>query len=226
MLDKELTLPEFAALVVLAVEAGEVPNTTLKAVYGISLDGESRRKLNGLKLVDSRRQGRGYVHALADAGWVRLADALRKGDLPVVRGSAGAMLRAVLVTWLPGHLDRLDLRLHEAFGPGGSSGEAPIERPGEAPAERAAAPDAERAIRAVYTELAARPGAWVSLTRLRARLTGYPRDGLDQALTRMERLPDVNLVPESNQKTLTPEDRASAVVIGGQDKHLLWIGTP
>ena len=64
----------------------------------------------------------------------------------------------------------------------------------------------------------------MGLARLRPLLGDVPRGQVDEALTRMERLPDVNIVPESNQKTLTPGDREAGVIIGGQEKHLLWIG--
>lgn len=64
----------------------------------------------------------------------------------------------------------------------------------------------------------------MGLAGLREQLADVPRAQVDETLTRMERLPDVNLVPESNQKTLTPADREAAVLIGGQRKHLLWIG--
>ena len=37
----------------------------------------------------------------------------------------------------------------------------------------------------------------------------------------MERLPDVHLVPEADQKLLTSAERAAAVAIGGTFKHLL-----
>jgi hypothetical protein len=39
----------------------------------------------------------------------------------------------------------------------------------------------------------------------------------------MYRSPGVSLIPEENQKTLTAEDRAAAVEIGDQDKHLIAI---
>jgi transposase-like protein len=86
-----------------------------------------------------------------------------------------------------------------------------------------AADDVAAQIRASYERLAARPGAWVSLTELRASVDA-PRHLVDDVLRELERRPDVNLVPESNQKTLTQQDRDAAVVIGGQDKHLLWMG--
>jgi hypothetical protein len=64
---------------------------------------------------------------------------------------------------------------------------------------------------------------WVSLTTVRPNLAAWTREEQDAALRQIERLADVNLVPESNQKILTAEDRAAAVEIGDQDKHLIWI---
>lgn len=98
---------------------------------------------------------------------------------------------------------------------------------GQAAAEpdaRQADPDIEVRVRKAYAELADKPGAWVSLTRLRPLLADVPRDVLDDVLRRMNRLPDVTLIPETNQKGLTDLDREAAVTVGDQDKHLLWIG--
>ncbi|MGW2160253.1 hypothetical protein [Nonomuraea sp. NPDC001699] len=209
MPDKGLSLPEFTALLVLAVEAREVSNSELKEHYKLTIDGQRRLRLNDLKLVESRRptRGRAFVHVLTDSGWARLAEDLQTGTIPPQTGSSGAVARALL-EWLPRFMRRTDQRLSEIFQP---EPDAPAAGP-------------ESRIRAAYAELAAQPGAWVSLTRLRRLLTGMPKAAVDEALVLMERLPDVNLVPESNQKTLTPEDREAAVIIGGQDKHLLWIG--
>jgi hypothetical protein len=82
--------------------------------------------------------------------------------------------------------------------------------------------DTEIQIAAQITALAT-PDRWNSLTDLRPHLSRWTRQEQDNALRKMERLEDVNLVPESNQKTLTPADRAAAVWIGEQAKHLLWI---
>ncbi|MEV4371009.1 hypothetical protein AB0J71_28345 [Nonomuraea sp. NPDC049637] len=209
MPDKGLTLPEFTALLVLAVEAREVSNSELKEHYRLTIDGQRRLKLNDLKLVESHRPrgGRAFVHVLTDSGWARLAEDLRAGAIPPQTGSSGAIARALL-EWLPRFMRRTDQRLSEIFQP----------EPDVPPA------GLESQIRAAYAELAAAPGSWVSLAPLRRLLPAAPKQEVDEALVVMERLPDVNLVPESNQKTLTPEDREAAVIIGGQDKHLLWIG--
>ncbi|MFC4122027.1 helix-turn-helix domain-containing protein [Nonomuraea zeae] len=82
-------------------------------------------------------------------------------------------------------------------------------------------------IREIYPTIAridawGRPD-WCSLTDLRKHLTDYPRQLVDETLVRMERTPDVNIVPEANQKTLTEEDWEAAVSLGGQRKHLFCI---
>jgi hypothetical protein len=71
--------------------------------------------------------------------------------------------------------------------------------------------------------LVARPGGWLGLVKLRAELSDVPRADLDAALVRLYQAPGVSLVPEENQKTLTTADRAAAVEIGLQDKHLIAI---
>ncbi|MER6575788.1 hypothetical protein [Nonomuraea sp. NPDC001023] len=65
---------------------------------------------------------------------------------------------------------------------------------------------------------------WISLTDIRPRLARWTRADQDRALRKIERLDNINLVPESNQKTLKPADWDAAVEIGGQFKHCIWIG--
>ncbi|GAA4512487.1 hypothetical protein [Nonomuraea ferruginea] len=217
MSERKLSLPEFAALMALAEEAGEISNLDLKQRHGLTIDGQKRRKLNELKLVDSWKQGRSYVHVLTDSGWARLEENLRAGELPAMTGSPGVIARG-LRSWLQKYMDRSRLRLADVSTPletAPSIDVAPVDEPPG---------DLEARIRAAYARLAPRPGSWVGLARLRPLLGDAPRDEVDGALVRMERLPDVNLVPESNQKSFTPEEREAGVIIGGQEKHLLWIG--
>ncbi|WP_229812037.1 hypothetical protein [Streptosporangium pseudovulgare] len=219
-----------AVLVVLMAETDGISNPELKERYGLKLDGGSRTKLNGLKLVESRKQGRAFVHTLTDAGWARMAEMIETG-IPVPSGSAGAMSRALLAG-LRRFLSRTGQRPADFFHPGSDAvpDMAPDTAPGtvEEAAASAGPPPAEadvtERIRAAYTELAPRPGARVGLARLRPLLGGFTRDEVDRALKGMIHLPEVSIVPENNQKTLTPEDRAAAVVIGDQDKHLISIG--
>ena len=78
-------------------------------------------------------------------------------------------------------------------------------------------------IRAAYAALATRCGQWIGLLELRAELAGVDRAEMDRALRMLGRQEGVVIIPESNQKTLTPADRDAAVVIGDQPKHLISI---
>jgi hypothetical protein len=75
-------------------------------------------------------------------------------------------------------------------------------------------------ILAAYRGLALEPDGWVSLTRLRDRMAHVPRADLDDALTALFRDEWIQLIAEVNQKTLTDADRAAALHIVGDDKHL------
>jgi hypothetical protein len=211
---KKLTPAESAVLLVLMVEAREVSNSELKERYHLTLDGKSRVKLNDRKLVESRKPGRAFVHQLTDQGWAECHGELNL-DSPRAR-ALGAALSAVL-GGLNRYLERSDLRLSDVFAPfDDSAGQTqPVPR---------SASDVEAGIRDAYQKLAKEPKAWVSLTRLRPLLGDVPKAEVDGVLRSMNRMPDVNLIPESNQKVLSPSDREAAVIIGDQDKHFLSIG--
>ncbi|SDG29959.1 hypothetical protein SAMN05421505_10394 [Sinosporangium album] len=228
MSDNALRLPEAAVLVVLMAEAREISNPELKTLYGVTLDGKSRLRMNDMKLVDSWKERRAFVHVLTDAGWARMGEEIREGTLPVGTGSSGAMVRA-LVTGLRGFLRRDDFRLADVFQPNDSD-DTDVDAP-EAELDAAAhvhvgtpVEGLETRIRAAYLELAGEYGQWVDLGSLRPLLGDATKAEVDRALVQLERAPDVNLVPQSNQKILTAVQREAAVNIGDQDKHLLWIG--
>lgn len=80
--------------------------------------------------------------------------------------------------------------------------------------------ETEQLIRDAYHTVAATPGAWIKLADLREAIGDVNRHQVDQALATM---PDVDLMPESNQKTLTEMDRDLAVWSGGMWNHLISI---
>ena len=65
--------------------------------------------------------------------------------------------------------------------------------------------------------------AWVDLTRLRTALNtrGMSRDRQDEALLRMVDQRKIRLIPEENQKVISDRDRAAAIRLSGEDKHLI-----
>jgi hypothetical protein len=214
MPDTKLSLPETTILLLLMAEAREVSNPELAERYQRTLDGKERRRLNDLKLVESWKEGRRYVHVLTDAGWARCAEVIKAGSPPRGARPADRTLFGVLAN-LPRGLDRHGLSLADLF-----ARDADV-----APATAPAPPDQpiEERVRAAYRQLATEPGDWVSLAQLRSLVDDVPKVEMDAVLVRMNRMPDVTFVPESNQKVLTRADREAAVTIGDQDKHLLSI---
>lgn len=83
----------------------------------------------------------------------------------------------------------------------------------------------EEKARSAYASVAARPGAWVKIASVRKRLIeqGMTTSEADAELRRMSQLPDVEMMPETNQKTLTEEERRHSIRVGGQDAHLMMI---
>lgn len=222
MADDDLTPTECAVLIALMAEAREIYNPELKALYGIDLSGESCRKLNRLGLVATRKVGRGNAHQLDDKGWVMVHEDL---DFASPRAKAiGGALAALHRNLRDRVLPRCGPRFGGMFGRGNAETPVPQTPAPRKPDPEPSAADVEGRIRAAYAELAGEPGAWVSLTRLRPRLSDVPRTEFDEALRRLNRHADVNIIPESNQKMLADADRDAAVRIGEQDKHLLAIG--
>lgn len=86
----ELSARERAVLFTLLSQARKLSNGELEALIGIRLEGRERRKLNDLKLVESEKPGRSYVHELSDAGWQWCADELAGGPF----GRASSLERA------------------------------------------------------------------------------------------------------------------------------------
>jgi hypothetical protein len=203
-----LSQKERAAVFALLGEARELSNPELYERVGFRLDGKERRKLNELGLVTSHMPGRSYVHELSDAGWRWCADEFRAGPRP----GAPYLERGLYVAFagFGRYLQRHGLSLADVFGSG--SAEAPT-----------AEADVEARVLAGYRVLASKPGAFVKLSLLLGELADVPRAAAGTVLGKMYQARQINLIPQSNQLTLTAQDRESALRIGGEDKHLISI---
>jgi hypothetical protein len=69
-------------------------------------------------------------------------------------------------------------------------------------------------------------GEFVGLADLREKLSGITRAELDAELARMYRAQEINLIPRSSGIQTTDADRAAAIHMGGEDKHLVSIPQP
>ena len=186
-------------------ESRPVANPELAAL-GPTLDKPGRDKLNRLGLIESERVKGRYVHELTDHGWALCRDIAAAGPPPRTTGAAKTLY--TVLGALGRYLQRSETSLAELFWP--------------AEAESLQGDALEDRIRAAYARLTPRPGGWVRLAELRAVLEDG-REQVDAALAAMSRAPRVSVIPEEDQKKLTPEDRAAAVVIGDRPKHLIAI---
>ena len=219
----ELSARERAVLFALLCAARKLSNTELETLIGIRLEGKERRKLNDLKLVESEKPGRMFLHELSDAGWRWCADELSASG----RGRGTSLERShyLLFGVLARYLAAARLSLADLVSAGLVSSDPQPRAEGKHVRRDAAAGDGDMSARivAAYQALAVHPGDFVRLAELRARLSGISRPALDGALAAMFTVQRVNLIPQSSQQALTPADRASALRVGGEDKHLISI---
>ncbi|MGF1647891.1 MAG: hypothetical protein ACFCVF_13350 [Kineosporiaceae bacterium] len=199
----DLSVRERCLLLALMAEARPMSTSELRA-QGLAPTPTERHRLAAARLVDTSHRGRSLVHELTDDGWAWCARELSGLSRPAGPrpGPAAGALRGLLAG-LRRFLDRSGLPLSEVFRP-----------------------DAEAAVRAAYAAAAPAPGEWVGLADLRIGVAGVPREEVDAALLRMFGTEGVHLVPEDDQKSLTPADRAAALRIGAKDVHLLAIIPP
>jgi hypothetical protein len=203
--EQQLTSRDRLVLMVLMVEAREVSNNDLQAAAGFKIEPATRERLQKLDLITVRRPGRAYLYELSEEGWAWCRQDMNAQAAP--RSDAGTRVLYLVMQSVTRHLQR--------------EGEAPSWIFQPAPTTDAL--DMSSRIRLTYQELATYPGDWVRLTEVRHRLSDVPRGELDAELLRLLDADEVNIAPESDQKSLTPEDRAAALSIGGKDKHLIMV---
>jgi hypothetical protein len=196
-----------AAMFTLMVIGREVSNPELKKIVGFPLDGKNRVSLNERKLVDSRQEGRFFVHELTDAGWAWCTDEIAAKASPPHSRSTLIDGLYILLGGLHDYLRRENLRLHDVFAQVVDLTSAEI----------------EKRIRVAYRKLAQSPGDWVALVDLRPLLGSVPAKDVNTVLKELNRIRTVNLVPESNRKVLTAADHEAAIRVGGEDNHLISI---
>jgi hypothetical protein len=204
----ELSVKERAAMFALLAEARELSNPELEERVGFRLDGKNRRTLNDLKLVNSRKPGRAYLHELSEEGWRWCTE-----ELSARPGHGAENAERALYAILAGlgrYLEDTGQILADIFKP--SHG-----------AELQKDIDVEVLIVTGYRALATEPGEFIKLSILRLHLADVPQAEVEAALDKMYQEQRINLVPQSNQHILSEADRESAIRIGAEDKHLISI---
>lgn len=215
---EELSARERAALFALLAAARKLSNSELEARIGIRLEGMERRKLNDLKLVESEKPGREFVHELSDGGWRWCADEFATG-----LSGRGTILERSLYQVL-GKFEQCMIAEKLSLADVMTLDTVTVPR-GRHKRRDAVEGSSDLTVRVTtaYQRLASYPGAFVKLCDLREYLADIPRPTLDAALGTMFAVRHVNLVPQSNQQALTATERAAALRIGGEHKHLISI---
>lgn len=221
MSDDKLKLVETCALLILMIEAREVPNTFLTKEVRLTLTPAGRDRLVRLGLIEVRKEGQRVFLNLTDDGWRQSLHTIGT-DLPPNAGVPGATIYR-LVAALRRFLTASGFAPAEFFVPPDSTpADAVAALPKRKPSTSAVS-DVMALIRKAYGNLAGAPGESVELVRIRAALGDISRSHVDAALIDLSSFADVRIFPESDQKTLTADDRAASVSIGNQDKHLIAI---
>ena len=223
MSDAALSFPERVALLALMTFVDEVANPEIQARYGFSIDGKIRTRLrDDGYLTDHRdggRPGRPSVLSLGAKGWQWCRDELSKPptrDMPKTYRLLYGVLNNIDI-----YMRSSGCEMADFFGVDAPRAEMSDTTAAGSPKADASA--IEKRIRSAYRELVLEPRGWVGLRSLRERLGDLSREDIDTGLLRLDLMPGVYLQPESDQKSLADGDRAAAIRIGGESKHLLSI---
>ncbi|MFI5925621.1 hypothetical protein ACIA3K_06500 [Micromonospora sp. NPDC051543] len=211
------------ALVALMTHVSEASNPDLYEQFRMRIEKSVRQELEEAGFIAWRKGLRGtIIHELTEKGWERARHEL--GSAAPDRVSSAWLLHYGTLTHLNRLLTAHNLQLADLYvGPPGTTdvdGQPALVGDDRVAGE----PDGiEDRVREAYLRLAETPGSLVSLARLRRSLEDVARDDLDRVLRTMDRRREIQLEPDPNRKALTQAVRDAAVVIGGEDKHLITI---
>ncbi|WP_328645710.1 hypothetical protein OHS58_38910 [Amycolatopsis sp. NBC_00348] len=202
-----LSLPARAALLVLMTLGDAASNSQIRETCGFVIKKPVRDELVEHEYVTLRPgPHNSIIHELTEDGWAACRDELRAAA-PTGADRGYRVLYSV-VNLFERHLTTTKTTLADVLL-------ANVEPP-------APKIDVDAEIRAAYQALTGEPGSWLKLAKLRDKLA-LPQAAVDEALLRLDLLPEVQLISEVSQKNISDADRKAAVHIGNQDKHLIAI---
>ncbi len=212
MANAPLSIPEKSALLALLMIGRTASNREIRDLYGFTIEKPVRESLVERKLIEaeqSKAHKNAWVHDLTEPGWKRCREQFADASPPGVQRK-DRLLYGVL-QWVDAVFTKTGFELADAYAEPDPEPEAGTES------------TVDERIIAAYHRLVSDPGAWVGLAVLRGALPDVAAPEFDEALHRVAELPSVFLTPEMNQKLLTETDRAAAVRLGGESKHLLSV---
>jgi hypothetical protein len=206
----ELTQDQLDKLLALASFGGAASNNELRQRYRFALTGTKRTFLAEAGFILSERaNGReSFQHELTAKGRERCEAAFLAG--PAADAGLGHRIHQGMFERLAQLLKTHGIDVFE-------------DTSGVEPETEAAT---KKSLSDAYFDLAPGAGEWVSLTELRVKLDGVERDSLDQLIHDLHVAGEVTLIPEENRRSITADDRAAAIRIGDEDRHLISMGRP
>lgn len=81
----------------------------------------------------------------------------------------------------------------------------------------------QQQVYAAYLALSVKDQDWVRLAKLRTHhlVADIDRADLDKAIVELDGAGEAILAPDSNRKVLTDADHAAAILLAGEDNHLI-----
>ena len=199
-------------LTLMAIGEEPVSNAILLSRAGFRMESRTKARLNEGDLLETTKIGRADWHRLTEKGW---AWCTKEMGQPAPAGSdTGTRCLYLNMSVWRRFLDINNKALADLYHP-------VVDAVSNSASDRSL----PSRIRHLYWDLAPEPGDWVSLTEIRTALTDVARDDVDAALRDLNRQPDVSITPQTDQRRLTPADRASAIHLGGKDKHQIVVRT-
>jgi hypothetical protein len=166
-------------------------------------------------LIASEKRGRELWLEITDKGWAWATTHL-DADLPQSSTAGGVILRGWL-TQLKAFMEARGLALADILGPQRVPESQPKSLPLGYPAVR-------QNIRKAYLQLTSgRFSTRAHLSDIRKKLPSIDRAALDETLMRMQREQEASLYRLDNRIEITDADRAAAIYVGREPRHILWI---
>src|SRR5262249_43950958 len=157
------------------------------------------------KYLNVEKHTHGLWLTVTDRGW---AWAARNLSAPLPKKAQAADLLQAWLARLQAYMEAKNVTLPEIISPSGEAAYAIM----------------RDRIRSAYCAISG--GVFnkaVFLRDLRGKLSDFDRVTLEQTLLQMSRTGEASLMQQDNRRQITDADRAAAILIGGEPRHILWI---
>lgn len=210
----DLALTKMQTLILWALLAKTGSASALKDIRP-DVKKADREALVSAGLIVCDKRGRDLWLTMTNKGRTWAANHL-DADLPTHCPAASVVLQGWL-TQLKVFMDARNLALADVLNPQPTADSQPQPRP-------LAYPDIRQNIRKAYLQLTrGRFNTRTHLSDIRRKLQNIAREALDEALMRMQREQEASLYQLDNRIEITDADRAAAIYVGREPRHLLWI---